>query len=174
MAALPLASSASGVNGPKASRLAFLKIGIMEAAEKTMNVPMMLIGASLNWAKTDSPVESSAPKAATKASMARRPLINSGAPENAITSPNPGAFGSGIRVEAAAAGGVVVCTNTYSSVTVTATCGSQCLGTMCGQNEEKTHTSSATAADSAFGADSGSSGEAAYTLTREARETLFN
>ena len=135
-----------------------------------MNVPIMLIGASLNWANTDSPVESSAPKAATKASMARRPLINSGAPENAITSPNPGAFGSGIGVDA---GGVVVCTDmntTWEGPYIIQRVALRAShGGVSGQPQQThKHTSSATAAaGSATGVDSGSSGEAANTLVRD-------
>lgn len=105
MAARPLVNSTCGVSGPIASLSAFLNIGIKDAAENNKKVPMTPTGASLNWVRTDSPEESSAPKAATKAIMARRPLIISGAgPEKAINSPNPGVFGAG-----AGGGGVAAC-----------------------------------------------------------------
>lgn len=88
-----------------ASLLEFLNIGIKEATENNKKVPITPTGASLNWVRTLSPVESSAPKAATKATMARRPLMISGAgPEKAINSPNPGVFGAG-----GGGGGVAAC-----------------------------------------------------------------
>lgn len=88
-----------------------------------------------------------------------------------MTSPNPGAFGSGIGVEAAAGGGVAVCTNTYEGVTTTTICVAHGASAQGDDRMKKSHTSSVTATGS--GVDSGSSGEAANTLAKEARETLF-
>lgn len=59
-----------------------------EAQEKTIAVTATRMGASNSWVTTVSPVLNSAPKAATKASIASRPLIISGAPLNAMTSAN--------------------------------------------------------------------------------------
>lgn len=52
-------------------------------------------------------MDSSAPRAATNASMASLPLMSSGAgPEKAINSPNPGVFGAG-----GGGGGVLISCN---------------------------------------------------------------
>ena len=47
------------------------------AADSSSTVGSSPVGSSASWVSTDSPVDSSAPRAATKASMARRPLISS-------------------------------------------------------------------------------------------------
>ena len=105
MAALPLSISASGVKKANASRLVEERRGMREATVKVMKVKMMAVGASANWRRTDSPVESSAPMAATTASMASRPLTSSGAgPLKAMRSPMDIAFAAGVGMGAAGAG----------------------------------------------------------------------
>jgi len=86
IAALPLVISAWGVKGPTTSAFLLAKAGTREAAAKMMKVREMRVGSSDSCFTTESPVLSSAPRAATKPSIARRPLMISGAPLKPITS----------------------------------------------------------------------------------------
>lgn len=79
MAARPLSISAAGVKGPKASALAPRVRGTREAAMKMMKARAMPVGSDVHCLSTLSPELNSAPTAATKPSMARRPLVVSGA-----------------------------------------------------------------------------------------------
>jgi len=91
IAALPLAISTAGVKGPTDSDLAPRSNGTMEATVVMATSARTAPEASENWFRTLSSELSSAPRAASTATMDRRPLMSSGAgPEKAIRSPNDG------------------------------------------------------------------------------------
>jgi len=71
MAARPLVSSAEALKGPRESLVLRANAGTREAAEKSTKVRPMRVGSSLNCLTMESPVASSAPRAATKPSTAR-------------------------------------------------------------------------------------------------------
>ncbi len=96
MAARPFNISASGEKKANFSFLTPLKIGIKEAAANMMKANKIDGSASPTCWKIVSPEEASAPKAAMKPSMAKRPLMVSGPePEKAMVSPKVTSFLAG-------------------------------------------------------------------------------
>lgn len=94
MAARPLTISALALKGPRDwdEGALLLRRGAKLAAMKSAKAATMPVGSSAICLSTLSPDASSAPMAATTPSMARRPLMTSGAgPEKAIREPKLGA-----------------------------------------------------------------------------------
>ena len=88
--ARPFVISAEGVKKAKVSGFLFRKAGTREPAMTRMKRTAVPVGSSAIWRRTESPEESSAPRAATKPIMASLPLISSGLPENPMTVSNEG------------------------------------------------------------------------------------